>query len=104
MDKQPKFIKFVDSEKKKLKVIFYNKDKKKIKTIGFGSKGMKDFTLHSKEDREERKRLYIIRHQKRENWAEPMSAGALSRFILWNKTTRSASIKDYMRKFKLIRL
>ena len=92
------------SGKKKLTAIFYNKDKKRIKTIGFGSKGMKDFTLHSPSDRDERKRLYIIRHKKRENWNNPMSAGALSKHILWNKTSRSESIKSYMNKFNLTRL
>jgi len=39
------------------------------------------------------------RHRTRENWNNPMSAGSLSRWILWNKPTLKASISDYKRKF-----
>jgi len=35
------------------------------------------------------------RHKARENWQNPMSAGSLSRYILWNKPTLRASIADY---------
>tara|TARA_R110000787_G_scaffold145885_1_gene259644 strand:- start:318 stop:629 length:312 start_codon:yes stop_codon:yes gene_type:complete len=101
-----KYVKIIDSDssKKKLKAIFYNDMKKKIKTIHFGSKGMKDYTLHSKDVADERKRLYIVRHKKKEDWTNPMTAGTLSRFILWNLPTRQASIKNYMNRFKLIPL
>jgi hypothetical protein len=64
----------------------------------FGAKGYSDFT---KNKDPERKKLYITRHKSRENWNDPMSAGALSRWILWNKPTVQASIQDYKRKFKL---
>ena len=39
--------------------------------------------------------------KKKENWNDYMSAGSLSRWILWNKPTLTASIQDYMRRFKL---
>ena len=48
-----------------------------------------------------RKRRYMSRHKKRENWNNYMSAGSLSRYILWNKPTLEASIKDYKKRFKL---
>jgi hypothetical protein len=44
---------------------------------------------------------YLERHEKKENWNDYMSAGSLSRWILWNKVSLNESIKDYMRKFKL---
>ena len=67
------------------------------KTIHFGSAGMSDFTKHKDPTRKER---YLKRHKKRENWNDPLTAGALSRWILWNKPTLSASIKDYKSRFK----
>jgi len=95
------FVEFKESDKKKLKAIFYNNDMKKIKTVHFGSKGMKDYTLHSPKDREARKESYLKRHHPREDWNNPMTAGALAKFILWNKTTRKASIKDFIKRFNL---
>ena len=71
------------------------------KNISFGAKGMKDYTLFSPLEREERKRRYLIRHKAREDWSSPDTAGALSRWILWNKTTVSASLADYKRRFGL---
>jgi len=83
--------------KKKYTAIFYDGEKKK-KTVHFGAAGMSDFTKHRDE---ERKKRYIDRHKARENWRDPMTAGALSRFILWNKPTIRASIADYKKRFNL---
>lgn len=88
------------SKNKKLKAVFY-KDNKKIKTVQFGSKGMMDFTLHNTDVRDKKKELYIKRHQKNENWNDYMTAGSLSKFVLWNLPTRKASIKDYIKRFNL---
>tara|TARA_R110002020_G_scaffold283026_1_gene498764 strand:+ start:657 stop:1007 length:351 start_codon:yes stop_codon:yes gene_type:complete len=85
---------------KKMKAVFYNKDKK-IKTTHFGAKGMSDYTIHKDDKRKER---YLARHNPKntkENWNDPMTAGALSRYILWNKKTLKDSINDYKRRFKL---
>ena len=71
---------------------------KKVKTTHFGSAGMSDFT---KNKDEERKKRYLDRHRKNENWNDYKSAGSLSRYILWNKPTLRASIADYKRRFKL---
>ncbi len=71
---------------------------KKVKTTHFGSAGMSDFT---KNKDEERKKRYLDRHRKNENWNDKFSAGALSRWILWNKPTLRNSIADYKRRFKL---
>jgi hypothetical protein len=35
------------------------------------------------------------------NFNKPDSAGALSRWILWNKPSVESSIKDFKKKFKL---
>ena len=83
--------------KKKYTAIFYDGEKKK-KTIHFGASGYSDFLKHKDE---ERKKRYIDRHKARENWSDPMTAGALSRYILWNKPTLRASIADYKKRFNL---
>jgi hypothetical protein len=64
----------------------------------FGATGYSDYTKH-KDD--ERKKRYIDRHRKRENWKNPKSAGALSLYILWNKKSLKASISDYKKRFNL---
>jgi hypothetical protein len=69
-----------------------------FKHIPFGALGYSDFTLHKNL---ERKKKYILRHRTRENWNDPMTAGALSRWILWNKPTLLESIKDFRKRFKL---
>ena len=81
---------------KKFKMIFYDHARKKLKTIQFGASGYEDFTTHGDL---QRKMNYISRHQSLENWNDPMSAGALSRWILWNKTTLSVSYKDFRSRF-----
>jgi hypothetical protein len=90
-------IKKSTDPKKKYMAIFYDGDKRK-KTTHFGSAGMSDYTKHGDDKRKER---YLDRHRKRENWKAPMTAGALSRWILWNKKTFSASVADYKKKFNL---
>ncbi len=71
---------------------------KKLKVVQFGSKGMDDYTITG--DKAQRTR-YLNRHRKRENWNDPMTAGALSRWILWNKPTLKGSIKDFKKRFNL---
>lgn len=85
-------------EGKKWMVEFYNKEGKKIKTTHFGQDGSDDYTTH-KDTR--RKYLYLMRHEKNEDWDVPMSAGALSRWILWNKPKLYDSWKDYLEIFNL---
>jgi len=91
-------IKKSDIKGKKYTAIFYDNDNKKIKTTQFGSAGMSDYTIHRDDQRKQR---YLDRHRANENWNDYMSAGALSRWILWNKRTLQESIKDYKRKFNL---
>jgi hypothetical protein len=100
--KTPKYVKFQKSEKKgkKLKAIFYNADKQKIKTTHFGATGYSDYTKHKNP---KRKKSYLSRHRSREKWGRSgmMTAGALSRWILWEKTSLSAAKAAYRRRFGL---
>ncbi len=63
----------------------------------FGADGYSDYTKHKDPQRKER---YIKRHSN-EDWKDPKKAGTLSRFILWNKPTLTASIVDFKKRFKL---
>lgn len=98
---------------KKLKLISIKKSPKKDKKlvarfsdgkeVHFGAKGYQNYGGVGKERHldEDRKRKYIIRHKKRENWNDPQTPGSLSRWVLWNKKTLKDSIDDYKRRFKL---
>ena len=85
----------------KLTAVFYDKDDKKIKTTHFGDERYEDYTIHK-----DKKRLknYNTRHGAKsagEKWQKPMTAGALSKWILWNKPSLAGSFADYKRRFKL---
>jgi hypothetical protein len=79
---------------KKWDAVFDNDGKEKV--VSFGAAGMSDFTLHHDEARKER---YLNRHRKNEHWDKADTPGALSRFILWNKKTVKASLRDYKKRF-----
>lgn len=64
----------------------------------FGASGYEDFTTHKDVDRRNR---YDMRHKKHENWNDPFSAGALSKWILWNKPSFEASVADYKKRFNM---
>lgn len=68
------------------------------KTTHFGAVEFDDFT---KTKNKEQKELYLKRHKERENWSDPTTAGALSRWILWNKPTLKGSITDFKKRFNL---
>lgn len=68
------------------------------KEVSFGASGYSDYTIHKDEARKER---YLDRHRKNENWNDPQTPGALSRWILWNKPSLRESINDFKRRFSL---
>jgi hypothetical protein len=79
------------------------KDKKYMvyvegKTIFFGARGMSDYTIHKDV---ERKKRYIIRHKKRENWTKTgiKTPGFWSRWLIWGEKTLSASKRYIEKKF-----
>ena len=107
-----KLIKIVKSQKPAKKYDAYFKlDNGKEKIVSFGSSGMRDYTLINDKnsefylpkliDRNVTKASYLRRHRARENWENPLTAGALSRWILWDRKSLKASIAKFKRKFKL---
>ena len=97
---KPVSVKITKSTKegKKLMAVFSFPETTRTKTVHFGSAGMDDYT---KTKDKAQKQRYLDRHRRRENWNSPTTAGALSRWVLWNLPTRSASIKDYKKRFNL---
>lgn len=93
-----RLIKITRSDKpdKKMAATFENLLTKRTKVVHFGKAHMSDYTLHKDP---ERKKRYIIRHRKNENWNDPVTAGALSRWVLWNKPDLKESISDYKKRF-----
>jgi hypothetical protein len=81
----------------------------KEKVVSFGAAGMRDFTLLPRRTAEEKKaalkvrRSYITRHAGMgENWRNPLTAGALSRWILWEYPTLEEAVEEYRRRFSLL--
>ena len=85
-----------DRADKKYKALF--EDSQHYKTVYFGAAGYTDYTMNKDP---EKKRLYLLRHAKNENWNDPTSAGSLSRWLLWNKLTLKESITDFKKRFNL---
>ena len=90
-------IKKSSKPEKKLQAVFTMSNGRK-RTTHFGASGMDDYT---KTRNKEQKSRYLKRHRRNENWNNPLSAGALSRWVLWNKESRAASISDYKKRFNL---
>ena len=91
-------IKKSTNPEKKYMAVFYDDSKKKVKTTHFGAAGMSDYTKHKDP---ERKKRYLARHKARENWNNYMSAGSLSRYILWGEPTFRVSVNKYKERFNL---
>ena len=67
------------------------------KVVPFGAVGYSDYTIHKDP---ERQRRYIARHA-HEDWSSPMSAGTLSRYVLWSSPSLKQGINNYIQKFRL---
>ncbi len=107
-----KLLKIIPSKRKDKKLVaYFLLDNGKEVVTHFGSKGMRDylqindktspFYIKKVKERESVKDAYIRRHAKRENWNAPMTAGALSRWILWSVPNLGGAIRNYKRKFSL---
>jgi len=93
-----KTIRKSHKKEKKWDAVFVKKDGKE-KVVPFGQKGYSDFTKH-KDTR--RKALYLKRHSGMgEHWNQPDTPGALSKWILWNKTSIKASLTNFKKHFHL---
>ena len=91
---RPKYY-LVKSDKRNKK---YMVKTPKNKIIYFGQAEASDYTIHKNEVR---KNAYLLRHYKNENWDDLNSAGAWSRYILWNETTIKKSISNMEKLFKI---
>ena len=69
------------------------------KTVHFGATGYEDFTTSRDQ---KRKASYLARHKANEDWtlAGVDTAGFWARYLLWNKPSITASIRDINRRFK----
>ena len=94
-----KFIELKKSNKldKKFMAIFQNRKTGRNKTIHFGAAGMEDYTMHKDPARME---LYLKRHSSREDWDNMMTAGALSRWLLWSKPNYKDAYNLVLSKLK----
>ena len=69
------------------------------KVIHFGQENGKTYIDEGNKTKREN---YLARHKKRENWNDPYSAGALSRWILWGDyTSIDGNIASYKRMFNV---
>ena len=96
------FIKPSTNQDKKLMAKFENNGR--TKTIHFGAKGYMDYTKYYAKDPAEAKikrDAYDARHKVNEDWSNPQTAGTLSKYILWNKSTIEASKRDFKKRFNL---
>lgn len=98
-------IKKSDRKDKKYKAKFCMCEKfdeckgKHTKEVHFGQKGGETYIDHT--DKEKREN-YLKRHRKNEDWNDPDTPGALSRWILWGDSTSLArNISAFRKKFNL---
>ena len=93
-----KHIEQSPKKEKKLRAVFVDSDTGKTKNRDFGAAGMDDYTLtHDKEARAR----YRTRHAKDLLTQDATRAGYLSYYILWNKETVAASVRDYRARFNM---
>ena len=67
------------------------------RTTHFGSQGA-SFIDHGDV---QKRHAYIARHTVNEDWSDPRSAGALSRYILWEKKSLNDATRAYKERFNL---
>jgi hypothetical protein len=69
------------------------------KVVHFGQAGGQTYIDHGDKAKRE---AYLARHKKRENWNDPFSAGALSRYLLWGDSTNmETNHQAFMSKFPI---
>jgi len=68
------------------------------KVIQFGQEGASDYTINKDP---ERKASYLARHRANENWNDLSSAGAWSRWLLWEEQTLGKAISKMEKKFDI---
>lgn len=83
---------------KKYRVEIVDAQRGTRRTVHFGATGYSDYTIHKDPERMAR---YTQRHRARENWSKSglYTAGFWSKWILWNKPSLAASIRDTAQRF-----
>lgn len=85
---------------KKRFTAFFKRENGKIKKVHFGSEGANTFIDGAEEKVKEN---YLKRHKVNENWDDPISAGALSRWIIWGEHRNvNKNIVAFRKKFNLM--
>ena len=79
-----------------------NRKKKFVADVGgrkirFGDPKYDDYTTHNDEGR---KRNYISRHRKNEDWGDMRSPGFWSKNMLWNRPTLRQSVDDLNKRYR----
>ena len=87
-----KYFPYKSDKPDKKYYIITNDDKK----VYFGQASASDFTIHKDEAR---KKLYVNRHKKNENWNNKDTPGFWSRWLLWNKPTIKESYEYIKNKY-----
>lgn len=78
--------------------VFTDADGKETR-VPFGAVGYQDFTQHHNRVR---RSMYLLRHRKNENWNDPMTAGALSRWLLWGDVPHlETNVRTFKKRFNL---
>jgi hypothetical protein len=98
-------IKLSDRPDKRYMAVFYDKNKK-LKTTHFGyaitDNDIKKYgSTYIDHKNDTLKEAYIARHKVNEDFNDYMSAGSLSRYILWEKKSLRDAISDYKKRFSL---
>ena len=83
---------------KAFKAVFVQ-DSGRTKTVRFGTES--NYVLNPKKTTEHRTN-YLKRHKANENWSDPTSPGALSRYILWGESRSwRSNLSSFKRRFNL---
>lgn len=100
-----KYLGIKKSDKDKFKYVISLVVNQKVKKIYFGANGYNDYIIYNKiltrEEADKKKENYIKRHGVNQDWTDPLKAGTLSRYILWNKPTLEQSLDDYLKRFNI---
>ena len=111
-------IKLSDKPDKRYMAVFYDRGSrppttkneevknKKVKTTHFGyaitDRGIKKYgSTYIDHKNDDLKEAYIARHKVNEDFNDYMSAGSLSRYILWEKKSLREAINNFKRRFRL---
>lgn len=78
------------------------------RVVPFGARGYRDYTLMPRRTSSDRmvadqvRDRYIERHSGMgEDWTDPLTPGALSRWLLWEKPSLESAETEYRRRFGL---